>query len=150
MNHTFLLESGRWTLEGSWLERNSDPIPVKGKTIIGWARNDWFTMVTKLTFPGTQRAETTLTYKGRLDFDERRFTFVLQHSDLGKVEGEGWFGLESIVQRYWVIDDRQMRSGFQTFYMQDANCYHFTSGIIVGAFLDSTMEAVMTRHRNQE
>jgi hypothetical protein len=150
VDHTFLLESGRWTLEGSWLERDSVPIPVSGRTVVGWSQDNWFTMVTKLSFPSGKRPEITLTYKGRLSFDERRFTFVLQHSELGKVEGEGWFAPESILQRYWVMNDNQMRTGFQTFYKQDSNCYHCSSGIVAGASLDSVMEAVMTRHHNQE
>jgi hypothetical protein len=150
VNHTFLLESGRWKLEGSWLERNSAPSPVSGKTLVGWTQDSWFTMVTKLSFPNSKRSEITLTYKGRLDFDAHRFTFVLQHSELGKIEGEGWVAPESILQRYWVMDDNQMRTGFQTFYQQDKNRYHYSSGIVAGSYLDSAMEAVMTRHSDRE
>lgn len=147
MAHTFLLEAGRWTLEGNRLERNKT-LSVKGKTLVGWSQDDWFTMITKLTFPGSSLDDITLAYKGRLDSDQRRFTFVLQHSVLGKVEGEGWVAPDSIVQRYWVMDDKQMRSGFDTLYRQDANHYHLTSGLIAGAYLDHTMEAVLTRQPN--
>lgn len=144
------MEAGRWTLEGHWLERNAMPIPVKGRTLVGWSKDDWFTMITKLTFPDSAIAEATLAYKGRLDADERRFTFVLQHSTLGKIEGEGWIGPEAIVQRYWVMDDKQMRTGFQTLYKQSADRYHLSSGIVAGSYLASTMEATLTRHADSE
>ncbi len=150
MSHTFLMESGRWTLDGFWLERNVMPIPVKGRTLVGWTKDDWFTMVTKLVFPDSNLPETTQAYKGRLDADERRFTFVLTHSGLGKVEGEGWVAPESIVQRYWVMDDKLMRTGFQTFYKKDADHYFMTSGIIAGANLISSMEGILTRHPDPE
>jgi hypothetical protein len=103
-------------------------------------------MVTKLTFPNTDREELTMAYKGRIDSDERRFTFVVDDSSLGKVEGEGIIGPDSIIQRYWVMGDKKMRTGFQTLYRRDNNIYSLTSGIIAGQNLESTMEAVLTRH----
>ena len=147
MPHTFLVQPGKWTFEGNWIERDSMSIGVKGRTLVGWSRdNFWFTMVTKLTFADSDRQELTMAYKGRIDSDERRFTFVLDHSDLGKVEGEGIIGPDSIVQRYWVMGDKRLRTGFQTFYRRDSNVYLLTSGIIAGQNLESTMEAVLTRH----
>ncbi|MEL6138195.1 MAG: hypothetical protein AAFR42_12400, partial [Cyanobacteria bacterium J06628_6] len=106
MNHSFLIEPGRWTLQGNWLDRDSLPINVKGKILIAWNRDSWFTMVTKLTFPGGELEDISLQYKGRLTGSDRQYTFVLQHSSLGRVEGEGWVAPESIVQRYWVLSDR--------------------------------------------
>jgi hypothetical protein len=50
--HSFLIEPGRWTLQGNWLERDVLPINVKGKILVAWNRDYWFTMVTKLMFPG--------------------------------------------------------------------------------------------------
>ena len=38
-----------------------------------------------------------------------QYTFVLQHSELGRVEGEGWIAPQSIVQRYWVLGDERQR-----------------------------------------
>jgi hypothetical protein len=38
VNHTFLLEPGRWVMQGNWLERNSLPIPLKGLTLVVWNR----------------------------------------------------------------------------------------------------------------
>ncbi len=146
MTHTFLMEAGRWTLQGNWLERNSLPVVVKGKTLVGWSRDNWFTMVTKLVFPGAETEEVSLQYRGRLALGDRQYTFVLQHSQLGRVEGEGWVAQDSIVQRYWVLGDRQQRrSGFETLYRVDANTYHLTSGMMAGHFLISTMEAVLER-----
>jgi hypothetical protein len=120
---------------------------VKGKTLVGWSKdNFWFTMVTKLTFPNSDRNETTMAYKGRIDPDERRFTFVLDHSDLGKIEGEGIIGPDSIMQRYWVLGDKKLRTGFQTLYRRDNNTYSISGGIIAGQNIESMMEAVLSRH----
>jgi hypothetical protein len=144
--HTFLMESGQWTLEGSWIERNGVPITVKGKTLVSWNRTDWFSMVTKLVFPGGEREEIILQYRGHLNSDERQYTFVLQHSELGRVEGEGWIAPQSIVQRYWVLgDERLRRTGFDTLHRVDDNRYYLSSGIMSGHYLTSTMEAILER-----
>lgn len=139
------MQPGRWTLQGSWLERQGTPVTVKGKTLVAWSRDDWFTMVTKLVFPGTERQEISFQYRGRLDVGDRRYTFVLQHSLLGRVEGEGWIAPESIVQRYWVLGDRQRRSGFETMYRLGDGKYYFSSGILSGHYLTSAMEATLER-----
>lgn len=149
MAHTFLIEVGRWTLQGNWLERDKMPIAVKGKTLVGWSRDDWFTMVTKLVFPNDEedepRDDISLQYRGRIDSGERRYTFVLQHSQLGRVEGEGWIAPESIVQRYWVLGDRQRRTGFETLHRIDDNKYYMSSGLMEGHYLASAMEATLER-----
>jgi hypothetical protein len=143
--HTFLLEPGRWTLQGNWLERNEMPIIVKGRTLVAWGKENWFTMVTKLVFPESDREEISFQYKGHLDIGERQYTFVLMHSLLGRVEGEGWVAPESIVQRYWVLGDRQRRTGFETLHQLDDNTYYLSSGIMAGHYLTSTMEATVER-----
>ncbi|GAB1541290.1 hypothetical protein NUACC21_39610 [Scytonema sp. NUACC21] len=148
MAHSFLLEPGRWILQGTWLERNGMPISVKGMTLVAWNRDNWFTMATKLIFPGSEHSEIALQYKGRLDRGERQYTFLLQHNLLGQVEGEGWIGIETIVQRYWVLGDRQRRSGFETLHKVSDNTYYLTSGILSGHFLTSTMEANVERQIN--
>lgn len=145
MAHTFLMEAGRWTLQGNWLERDGMPVTVKGRMLVAWSRDDWFTMVTKLAFPGSERQEISLQYRGRLDSGERQYTFVLQHSLLGRVEGEGWIAPESIIQRYWVLGDRQRRTGFETLHQIDANKYYLSSGIMAGHYLTSAMEATLER-----
>ncbi len=147
MSHTFLVQPGKWTIEGNWIERDCMPTRVKGKTLVGWSRdNYWFTMVTRLTFPDSDREELTMAYKGRIDSDERSFTFVVDDSYLGKVEGEGIVGPDSIIQRYWVIGDKKMRTGFQTLFRRDSNTYSWSGGIIAGQNLESTMESILTRH----
>ncbi|WP_017317378.1 hypothetical protein [Mastigocladopsis repens] len=147
MAHSFLIEPGRWTLQGTWLERNSMPISVKGMTLIAWNRDNWFTMATKLIFPDSDgvRSEIALQYKGRLDRGERQYAFLLQHNLLGQMEGEGWLGPETIVQRYWGLSDSQRRSGFETLHRISDNIYYLTSGILTGHFLTSTMEASLER-----
>jgi len=145
VSHTFLVEAGRWTIEGSWLERDGLPITVKGKILIAWSRDNWFTMVTKLVFPESEREGIALQYRGRLNAGDRQYTFVLQHSVLGRVEGEGWLAPESIVQRYWVLGDRQRRTGFETLYCLDKDRYYLSSSIMAGHYLNSTMEAHVER-----
>lgn len=150
MAHTFLIKAGRWILEGNWLEKEGMPIPVKGKTLVAWAQDDWFTMVTKLEFPETNNPlNISLQYRGRLNLGERQYTFVLQHSLLGKVEGEGWIAPESIVQRYWALKDKERRSGFETLRRIDSDTYHVSSGIMSGYHLTSTMEAIIKRQHSQ-
>jgi hypothetical protein len=140
------MESGQWSLEGSWIERNGLPITVKGKTLVSWNRTDWFSMVTKLVFPGGDREEIILQYRGHLDSDERQFTFVLQHSELGRVEGEGLIAPQSIIQRYWVLgDERQRRTGFETLHWVNDYKYYHCSGLMAGHYLTSAMEATIER-----
>lgn len=148
MAHTFLIEAGRWALQGNWLDRDSMPITVKGQILVAWSRDDWFTMVTKLIFPATERSEIIFQYRGRLNSGERQYTFVLQHSVLGKVEGEGWIAPESIVQRYWVLGDRQRRTGFETLHQLSENKYCISSSVMAGHYLSSTMEAVIERQQS--
>lgn len=146
MEHTFLLEPGRWKIQGNWLERDGMPIVLKGRLIVAWSQENWYTMVTKLIFENSDRlTEMSYQYRGRLDAGDRFYTFVLQQSLLGQVEGEGWIAPESIVQRYWVLNDRQRRSGFETFYRMNDDTYYLSSGILAGHYLSSTMEATLER-----
>jgi hypothetical protein len=147
--HTFLLEAGRWLLQGTWLERDGTVIPIQGKTLVAWGRDDWFTVVTKMEFSGAERDEVTFQYRGRLSPGVQQYTFVLQHSQLGRVEGEGWVAPESIVHRYWVLGDRQRRSGFETMHRVADNLYHLTNSLMAGHHLLSTMEARLTRQPNE-
>jgi len=145
--HSFLLEAGYWGIQGHWLEREQPPIPVKGKTLVAW-REDWFTMVTKLVFPSQERSEISFQYRGHLDHDVQRYTLVLMHSDLGRVEGEGWIGPESIIQRYWVLGDtHQRRSGVETIYRISADTYHLSTAVMAGHYLTTAMEATVQRQR---
>jgi len=139
------MEPGRWTLQGNWLERHGRPIAINGKLLVAWSRDDWFTLITKLTFPNHEREEVTLQYRGRLDPEDRQYTFVLQHSLLGRIEGEGWIAPESLVQRHWVLGDRQRRSGFETLYRLNDDRYYLSSTLLTGHALTSMMEADLER-----
>lgn len=145
MAHTFLLEAGRWTLTGNWLDRDGPPLMVRGKILVAWSRDDWYTLVTKLVFPETEREEIAFQYRGRLASGDRRYSFVLQHSHLGRVEGEGWIAPESIVQRFWVLGDRQRRTGFETLHKISPSSYHMLSSVMEGHYLASTLEATIER-----
>lgn len=145
MVHRFLIEPGRWTLQGNWLDRDNLPVTVKGKILIAWGRDNWFSMVMKLVFPYSDLEEISLQYRGRLTSGERQYTFLLQHSLLGRVEGEGWVAPESIIQRYWALGDRHRRTGFETLYRLGEERYHLSSGIMAGHHLTSAMEATLQR-----
>jgi hypothetical protein len=145
VSHRFFMEAGKWSMEGSWLEKDELPISVKGRTLIAWSADNWFTMVTKLVFAENTKADITFQYKGRLEAGERRYTYFLNQSLLGQVEGEGWIGNDSIIQRYWVLSDRQRRNGFETFYKVNDQTYHYCGGIHSGLSLLSMMEGVLTR-----
>lgn len=145
VSHTFLMEAGRWLLQGSWLDRDAMPLPVKGKILVVWGRDNWYDMVTQLEFPTVERDKITFKYRGRFNGSDRQYTFVLQHSELGRVEGEGWIAPESIVQRYWVLGDRQRRTGFETLHRLSENTYCLSSSIMSGHYLSSLMEGLVER-----
>ncbi|MEL6223330.1 MAG: hypothetical protein AAFR31_11895 [Cyanobacteria bacterium J06627_8] len=148
MAHTFLLEAGRWVLNGNWLDRNGMLTPVKGRILVAWSRDDWYTQVTKLVFPENELEEIAFQYRGRLAQGDRRYSFVLQHSTFGRVEGEGWIAPESIVQCFWVLGDRRRRTGFETLHQTDLETYRMSSSVMEGHYLASTMEAEIERQGN--
>lgn len=139
------MEDGRWFLSGSWLERDGPSIAVKGKFLVAWKRDNWYTLVTKLNFPNGDREEILFQYRGRFVSTNRRYTFVLQHSVLGRVEGEGWIAPDSIIQRYWVLDDRDRRTGFESLHRLAGDQYHLSSSIMSGHYLTSMMEGTLSR-----
>lgn len=146
MTHTFLMEAGRWTFEGHWLERDQDPQPVEGKLLVTWSQDNWFNMVSKLVFPASPpQPDVILKYRGRLGDAAQHYTFVLQHSRLGPVEGEGWIGPKSIIQRFWSLEDRQRRGGFETIHQVNNDRYLLSSSIMMGHQLLSTLEATLER-----
>lgn len=120
------------------------PIAIKGRLLIAWSQDNWFSLVSKLIFPDGEQEDISFQYRGRLGTEQREYTFVLQQSILGQIEGEGWIGADTIIQRYWVLADRR-RSGFETFYRINNNTYHLTSGILNGHYLSSTIEAILER-----
>ncbi len=145
MTHSFLLEPGKWTLQGSWLTREALPTPVKGKILVVWKQNSYFRVVTKLSFPEDEQADIVIQSRGRMTSQERQYTFVLQHSLLGQVEGEGWIAPESIVQRYWGLNDKQRRSGFETLRQISSDRYYLSGGEMAGHYLTNTLEAELIR-----
>ncbi|MEL6776172.1 MAG: hypothetical protein AAFO06_02875 [Cyanobacteria bacterium J06597_16] len=145
MTHSFLLEPGRWTLHGNWLTRDALPTPVKGKLLVAWKQDNCFMIATKLAFPAGEHDDIVIQSRGRMTSQERQYTFVIQHSLLGQVEGEGWVAPESIVQRYWGLSDKQRRTGFETLRQLGPTRYHFSGGMMAGHYLTSTIEAELTR-----
>ncbi|ERN41260.1 hypothetical protein KR51_00021490 [Rubidibacter lacunae KORDI 51-2] len=154
MAHTFLLEAGRWTLRGRWQDRSGQFTNMIGKTVIVWSTDRWFTWKTKIVcidgdLPGSKSGERITEiasqYRGRIDSGQMQYTFMLQQSFLGRLEGEGWIGPEVIVQRYWVLDDRQRRSGFETLHRLNESTYYLTSGLLTGHHLAGTFEATLER-----
>lgn len=145
MTHRFLLEPGSWSFDGYWLAKNEIPSSVRGRSVITWKQENWFTMVSKLVLDNNYQEEIALKYKGHLDSEGKYYTYVLQHSLWGRVEGEGWIGPTSIVQCYWLIGTTQRHTGFDTFYRLDEHTYHFSSGILAGHHLKNTMEVTLKR-----
>jgi hypothetical protein len=151
-HHTFLMAEGRWKLEGHWLlDREGSSVPIHGRLIVAWNAEDWFNIVGKICFtslPDTEHPfkETTLQSRGRFNAPEQ-YTFMLQHSYFGKIEGEGWILPNSIVQRFWVLGDRENRTGLEHLHRIDSDHYHWSSSIMSSHSLVSTMEANLERHK---
>jgi hypothetical protein len=143
--HSFLLEPGKWTLQGTWLTRDALPMSVKGKILVAWKQDNCFMVATKLSFLEGEQEDIVIQSRGRMTSQERQYSFVLQHSLLGQVEGEGWIAPESIVQRYWGLSDKQRRSGFETLRQVSQDRYHFSGGEMAGHYLTSTIEAELAR-----
>ena len=145
MSHSFLLEPGKWKLQGSWLTREGFPTAVRGRLLVVWKQANCFQIITKLTFPESDQTDIVIQLRGRMTDRERQYTFVLQHNLLGQGEGEGWIAPESIIQRYWGLSDKQHRTGFETLRQISPHQYHFPGGIMAGHYLTSTIEAELTR-----
>jgi hypothetical protein len=89
--------------------------------------------------------ELTFTYRGYLGFQQNQYTFVLKHNILGNLEGNGWITPTWIMQRYWVLNDRQRRQGFETLYQETADTYRLCTGLTQGHQIISTLEATLVR-----
>ena len=143
MAHSFLLKPGNWRLNGHWLEQNENPIPLLGNSLITWKQDQWFTIVTKLTIAQETERNISYKYKGYLDLGGKYYTYVLQHSILGNIEGEGWIGPQTIIQHYWVLGKSQRHTGFETFYRLSDDSYRLSGGFLAGHSLKSTLEATL-------
>ena len=132
MTHSFLLEASVWNSQGTWIAPDGSTLGFQGKTMISWSEDAWFAMVTKFVFQGNERGDLIWRYRGRLTEPGRRYTFMLEHSDIGKMEGEGVMGEKTITQRSWALNDAKRRSAFDTLVRLDTNSYQFSSATMTG------------------
>jgi hypothetical protein len=139
------MQAGTWQLQGNWIELNGDRRAFVGKTVITWKQNNWCSVKSRIDFTEEPDKSIAIEYRAHLDSKLQRYTYVLQHSLFGNVEGEGWICPDSIIQRYWILSDRQKRNGFETFYRLNEDTYYFSGGILAGHYLNSTMEATLER-----
>ena len=145
MAHSFLVESGFWNVTGHWLKSNSAPITVEGNIQIKWKQANWFKMTTNLTYGDAEATQIIYQSKGNLNYEEKYYTYVAQHSLLGNIEGEGRLRSQSIIQYYWLLGATNKKKGFDTFYCIDKNTYHLNSVIVKGHSLQDTIEATLKR-----
>ena len=145
MAHSFLVESGYWHVNGHWLKPNLAPIPLQGNIQIVWKRENWFKMATSLTCDDENATTIMYQCRGNLNYEEKYFTYVSQHSLLGNIEGEGRLGFQSIIQYYWFIGSAKNQKGLDTFYCVDRNTYYMTSSILDGHSVKNIIEATLKR-----
>jgi hypothetical protein len=159
-DHTFLMADGRWKLQGHWLlDREGPCVPVHGKVMVVWNSDEWFSLVGKISRPALVHesephnagdvTDITLQYRGHIGTDaaQQQYTFVLQHSQYGQTEGEGWLMPDSIVQRFWVLGDRERRIGLERFYRIDDDHYYWSSSLMTGHTLLNTLEVTLARYK---
>ena len=145
MAHSFLVESGYWSVNGYWLKPKLAPILLEGGIQVAWKQANWFKINTSLTCD--DEAETKIIYqcRGNLNYEAKYYTYVSQHSLLGNIEGEGRLGERSIIQYYWFIGTASKKKGLDTFFYIDQNTYYFTSSILDGHNIINTIEATLKR-----
>lgn len=145
MAHSFLVEPGYWNVDGYWLKPNLPPISIKGGIQTIWKRANWFKMTTSLTCDDDTETKIVYQCRGNLNYEEKHYTYVSQHSLLGNIEGEGRLGPQSIVQYYWFIGTATNQKGLDTYFYVDRNTYYLTSNILDGHSIKSTIEAILQR-----
>ncbi|BAZ44793.1 hypothetical protein NIES4102_18100 [Chondrocystis sp. NIES-4102] len=145
MQHSFLLESGYWNVNGHWFKNNSLAIPFKGTIHIAWKRDNWFKISTSLTCEDETTTQIVSQYRGNLNYEEKSYTYVAQHSLLGNIEGEGRLKLQSIIQYYWFIGTPSKQKGLDVFYCVDQDTYYLISSILDGHNLKNIIEATLKR-----
>ena len=145
MAHSFLLESGYWNVNGHWLKPKSAPIAIEGNMQTVWKRANWFKLTTSLICDDENATKIVYQSKGNLNYEEKHYTYVSQHSLLGNIEGEGRLGFQSIVQYYWFMGTGTKQKGIDTFYYLDRNTYSFTSSILSGHGFKHIIEATLKR-----
>ncbi|MGK7907334.1 MAG: hypothetical protein AB4040_08920 [Synechococcus sp.] len=147
MNHSFLIEPGRWLLKGHLIVEGESPLSFSGQGLVKWDNSRWFHAILRMVFSTeeTDRAPLLLEYRGCVVEGASDYSFVLQHGDLGRVEGKGWMTPATLVHRYWVLGDSQKRQGYESFFRADKNRYCLSSGVMSGLKLVSTLEAMLER-----
>ena len=143
MTHSFLLKSARWNVNGQYQKKDENLLALSGSVVISWKRKSWFKTVTRLSVNESVGSEIVTQCKGHLDNSRKSYTYVLQHSILGNIEGEGWLGSDSIIQHYWIVGATQRSLGFDTFYRISADTYHLTGVFLESHNLKSSMEATL-------
>ncbi len=147
MHHTFLLEPGRWLLTGHLIDAGREPLPFTGQGLVKWDSSYWFHAILRMAFSqqDSDRPPLLLEYRGRVPDGSSTYSFGLQHGDLGRVEGEGWVTPATLTHRYWVLGDSQKRLGYESFFCVDDSHYCFSSGVMAGLKLMSSLEATLER-----
>jgi hypothetical protein len=145
VTHSFLVEAGYWSVDGYWLKPNLPPISIKGGIQTAWKRDNWFKITTSLTCDDETQTKIIYQCRGNLNYAEKHYTYVSQHSLLGNIEGEGRFGFRSIVQYYWFIGAVGNKKGLDTYYRVDQNTYYLTSNLLDAHSINSTIEAILKR-----
>jgi hypothetical protein len=145
VKYTFLLQPGRWKSVGVWQEGTNPPVLLTGKTVVAWSADNWFTMITKLSIDNQPEQDITWQYRGHLEPDANRYNFILTHSQLGKIEGEGWIGESAIIQRYWVLEDPQRRTGFESFFQISEDSYRLAHSSLTSNRLAGLLELQFSR-----
>ncbi len=134
-------------MKGFWYESNLDPLAIEGTVDILWSQPNWFTWRSQLQFFDQPEvsSQITLNYRGYLSNYQTQYTFVLKHNLWGSLEGNGWITPDWIIQKYWVLNDRKRRQGFETLYQETEHLYRFCSGLTEGHQMKTTIEATLTR-----
>lgn len=145
MAHSFLVEAGYWSVDGYWLKPNLPPISIKGGIQTAWKRDNWFKITTSLTCDDETETKIIYQSRGNLNYQEKHYTYVSQHSLLGNIEGEGRLGLRSIVQYYWFIGAIGNKKGLDTYYRVDQNTYYLTSNLLDAHSINNRIEAILKR-----
>ena len=145
MAHSFLIEPGYWQIDGYWLKPDLAPTALHGGMQTTWKRANWFKITTSLTCEDESATKIIYQCRGNLNYEEKYYTYVSQHSLLGNIEGEGRLGPQTIVQYYWFMGTAERQKGFDTYYRLDQNTYYLTGSILDGHSIKSTIEATLKR-----
>ena len=97
--------------------------------------------------PGSEelnRQPLLLEYRGRLSDLGPSYTYVLQHGQWGRIEGEGWVTPSTLMHRYWLLGNKK-QLGFESFFQVDSDRYCYSNGLMEGLRIVSSLEAMLER-----